>query len=128
MKSKNSIGFWKSESGWYLSSSIKRADLDSFLKNKNSTFRIIMRYNKQHKKNDDRPPFYGFLVNGGEAKYHMEFESKEYAYYDEENDVWETKYGERLYTREEVQYAINRAAEDGARGYGYGDNIVEDYL
>lgn len=44
------------------------------------------------------------------------------------NGTYYTEDGERLYTKAEVQYAINRASEDGMRGYGWGDNIVEDYL
>ena len=37
-----------------------------------------------------------------------------------------TSDGDRLYTRQEVQYAINRASDDATRGYT--DNLVSDYL
>lgn len=33
-----------------------------------------------------------------------------------------------LYTEEQVQYAIDRASDDGASGYTWGCNIVDDYI
>jgi hypothetical protein len=121
------IGFWKSQdkSYGYLSSPI------GFRNGKPCRIRLIK--NKFANAEKNRPTYIGFIDDdctfNEELFEGTEFEMKPQPYYDEEDDTYYDEEGNRLYTAEEVQHCINRAAADGARGYsGYGDNIIEDYI
>ena len=104
------MGLWAQEKpAFYAGQVIKKADIPKYT-------RIVLRYNKYYEKDSSRPRFvYCFADSDGYAEKCIPIE-------------FEEESGDRLYTHDEVQYAINRASEDGARGYGYGDNIVSDYL
>ena len=90
-----------------------------------------------HRENpNNRPKFVYCFMQGTEKSAITLEERREYT--DElEDEITELKAKikeleeqiENMYTHEQVQYAINCAAEDGARGYyGYNDNIVSDYI
>lgn len=120
------MGLWAQERpAFYAGQVIKKADIPKYT-------RIVLRYNKYYEKDSSRPRFvYCFADSDGYAEkcipIEYEEESGDGAYLGDDGNYY-TASGDRLYTHDEVQYAINRASEDGARGYGYGDNIVSDYL
>lgn len=103
-------GLWAQErQGFYAGYVIKKADIPKYT-------RLVVRYNKYYEKDSNRPRFiYCFAGSEGVANKCVPLEI---------DDSDEDK--ERLYTREEVQYAINKATQDALRGYT--DNIVEDYI
>ena len=107
-------GLWAQErQGFYSGYTIKKADIPPYT-------RIVMRYNKYYEKDSTKPRFvYCFADAEGYVGKCVQLEIEK----DEEEPSAEE---ERLYTREEVQYAINRAVEDALCGYT--DVIVEDYL
>lgn len=121
-------GLWyHPEYGGFSSEAINLSKLKEF----KGTVRVYVRKNKFYKKGS-KAPNYSFCIKDSKAEIFTELDvtecNREYAKKDE-NGYWRTSDGERLYTRKEVQHAINCAAKDGARGYdGDGDNIVEDYL
>lgn len=96
--------------------------------------KFYVRKNKFYNKGSNKPN-YVFCIKDCKSPTFSEFSimndedadiEKSGCYYDDENDCYYTSDDERLYTYSEVQYAINRASEDGERGYT--DNLVEDYL
>lgn len=105
MKTKESIGLWKSKSGWYISSPIKKAEWNEMPK----CFKIILKQNKYWKSNDgEKPRFILYLVDGMSAKNmrNLEFDQDEY-YCDfvlkDKNDyTLYTLNGERLYREDEI--------------------------
>jgi len=103
-------GLWAQErQGFYSGYVIKKADIPKYT-------RLVVRYNKYYEKDGNKPRFiYCFADSEGYASKCVPLEV---------DDSGEDE--ERLYTREEVQYAINRATKDALRGYT--DNIVEDYI
>ena len=114
--------WWNPENQYFSSESISLAALKKF----KGAVRLYVKKNKFYKDGSGRPN-YRFVIRDAKS------EPKELSIYEDNNvyeddDVYYTKNGERLYTAEEVQFCINRAAEDGARGYGYGDNLISDYL
>ena len=121
-------GLWlDAERGVCVSESINFSELRKF----KGVAKILVIKNKFYKEGTRRP-IYVFSIQDAKAEISKTIDivdttKPEYAKQDE-NGVWRTNLGERLYTKEEVQYCINRAAEDGERGYGYGENIVDDYL
>lgn len=88
---------------------------------------LYVRKNKYYKEGSNRPN-YVFSIRDAKSEAPVTPDvigDTEYATKDE-NGVWHTGDGERLYTHSEVQYAIDGATEDARNGYT--DNIVEDYL
>lgn len=102
------MGLWAQDKPtYYAGQVIKKSDIPKYT-------RIVLRFNKFYEKDSNKPKFvYCFADSEGYASKCVPLEI------DEED-------GERLFTRQEVQYAINRATQDALNGYT--DNIVEDYL
>lgn len=125
-KKSASIGFWKKEK-CYMSGVINLGSLTKYKGN----IVIFLRKNPYKDRDDNRPDFIAFI----QSRDTLDVEPLPIHDF---TDDWCKRISEKalesikdyygLYTRDQVQYAINCAAEDGARGYGYGDNIVEDYL
>ena len=124
-------GLWKARKSVYRSQVIRKKDIPPFA-------RLIVRYNKFYSADSQRPRFV-FCFANGEAEKAITMERKfeegfeEYfeegtalCKYDEENGTYYTMDDERLYTRDEVQRAINGATRSALSGYA--DNIVEDYI
>ena len=125
-------GLWfQPGSNYFASQSISLSELRKFKGN----VKLIVRKNKFYNGGENNRPNYVFCLADTNAEEALTLtpekidadEEVEYAWIDEHGS-WVTGKGERLYTEEEVQYAINRASEDGMRGYGYGENLVSDYL
>lgn len=117
-------GLWFQREGVYSGKTIKKADIPSYA-------RLIVRFNRYYEKDSSRPRFvYCFASGDSEKAITIEKTYEEYMTLEEMADRIKEleEQVENMYTYEQVQYAINRAAEDGARGYGWGDNIVSDYL
>lgn len=125
-KQTNWLGLWHHpEYNGFSSAAIDLSALRDF----KGLVRLYVRKNKFYEKGSNKPNYcfclkdansptftsIGVVEDGTKTQY-----MEDGVYYDEE--------GNRLYTHEEVQYCINRAAEDGRRGYGYGDNLVSDYI
>ena len=108
------LGLWAQErQGFYASSVIKKADIPAYT-------RLVLRYNKFYSKDSNKPKFVlCFADSEGYKEKCIPLELD-----DDDNEA--EGYEERKYTYEEVQYAINRSAQDALRGYT--DNLVEDYL
>lgn len=116
-------GLWKARKSVYKSQVIRKKDIPAFA-------RLIVRYNKFYSADSQRPRFVFCFANGkAEQAITMEREFEEgttLCKYDEENGIYYTMDDERLYTRDEVQRAINGATRSALSGYT--DNIVEDYI
>lgn len=122
--------WWHPEYSGFSSASISLAELRKFKGN----VRLYVRKNKFYNGGKNNEPNYCFCLKDAKAKvFHLltveedPEEAKEDSPYYEGGCYYDER-GNRLYTYDEVQYAINRAAEDGRAGYGWGDNIVSDYL
>jgi hypothetical protein len=104
------MGLWAQDRpALYAGQVIKKADIPKYT-------RLVLRFNKFYERDSGRPKFvYCFADSEGYSDKCVPIEI--------ENESGEE---ERLYTREEVQYAINRATQDALSGYT--DNLVEDYL
>ena len=111
-------GLWYHPELHYYTSAV--FDLSELRKYKGKV-RIRVVKNKFYNKGKNGRPYYVFTIADASSENALELQITDH-------DFEEKCEEERLYTRDEVQYAINRAAEDGIRGYGPGDNIVEDYL
>ena len=123
-KQTNWEGLWyHPEYCGYSSATIKLSELKKF----KGTVRLYMRKNKFYEKGGNKPNMRFCLKDANSDTFsELSVESEmEYAKMDDDGHFY-TKDGSRLYTHDEVQYAIARSAEDGARGYF--DNIVSDYL
>lgn len=67
-KEKGYQGLWKRRSGWYISKSFRKKDIEAFLAGDGDIKRIVLRYNKYHKKSDDgRPNFIFAFVDAKDA-------------------------------------------------------------
>lgn len=118
--------WWHPEYCGYSSKAFNLSELKKF----KGTVRIYARKNKFYNNGENGRPNMSFCLKDSKSDAFTELSIKpedEYAKMGEDGHFY-TKDGNRLYSHEEVQYAINRAAEDGARGYGWGDNTVSDYL
>lgn len=121
------IGLWyHPEVGGFSSGTINLSILKKFKGN----VKFYVRKNKLYSKDTNRPN-YVFCIKDSNSPTFSELtieedEDAKSCYFDEDNGCYYTGDDERLYTYEEVQYAINRATEDAERGYT--DNLVEDYL
>lgn len=116
-------GLWYNGHGVYSGQTVKASDIPKHA-------RLIIRHNKYWDKESNRPRFVWCFASGDEAKA-ITLDPEDYhSVIDELQDEIKALKEQinEMYTRDQVQYAINRAAEDGASGYGWGDNIVEDYL
>lgn len=142
-------GLWRQErTGWYKSRVFTVDSLIDLFSPKDR-FQIILKQNKYWKTNESNIPRFIFSIvdrSVGTLKT-SELESDNGAMFDslcnalEENDEYYKQkiidsfdedeiekiadwFG--LYTESQVQYCIDKASADGARGYT--DNIIEDYL
>ena len=104
--------WWHAESNCFTSAVISLAQLRKFKGN----VRMVVKKNQFYNGGENGRPNYIFSLYDAKSDNPVELEVQS-----ECNES-----GERMYSREEVQYAIDRAAEDGRRGYF--DNIVKDYL
>lgn len=121
-------GLWyHPENGGFSSETISLAKLKKF----KGAVRLYVRKNKFYKKDSNRPNYTFCLKDADSETFKLldviEDEEGRTAKENENGDWW-TSDGERLYTKSEVQYAIDRAVEDGVRGYRAGDCVVGDYL
>lgn len=120
-------GLWyHPHNGGFSSTAFNLSELKKF----KGTVKIYVKKNKFYKKDTNRPN-YVFCIKDSNSPTFIELEIEEdedakSCYFDEDNGCYYTGDDERLYTYEEVQYAINRATEDAERGYT--DNLVGDYL
>lgn len=100
-------GLWFQREGLYNGKVIKKADIPTYA-------RLIVRYNKYYDKDTKRPRFVYCFANGDAAKA-ITMKRDEYAdespYLDDDGNYY-TEGGERLYTEEEVQDAIDKAVCD----------------
>lgn len=120
-------GLWyDSHNGGFSSTAFRLSELKKF----KGAVKIYVKKNKFYKKDTNRPN-YVFCIKDSNSPTFSELtieedEDAKSCYFDEDNGCYYTGDDERLYTYEEVQYAIDRATEDAQRGYT--DNIVRDYL
>ena len=102
------------------------------LKKFKGNVRVYVRKNKFYEKDSNRPNYVFSIKEVSSPVFkNLEVEAERAPdKYAEMNDdgYWYTSDGERLFTRDEVQYAIDRASDDGARGFTSGNNLVSDYL
>ena len=121
-------GLWyHPEYGGFSSASISLAQLKKFKGN----VRVYVRKNKFFKQGTNRPN-YNFCLKDSQSPTFTEIDVEEdscsHLYTEEELQEAIRKATEDMYTYDEVVRVMNGAAADGMRGYGPGDNIVEDYL
>ena len=133
--------WWHSEYNGYSSATISLSELRKFKGN----VRLYVRKNKYFNKGENKRPNYCFCLKDSKSEVFSLLEIQDEKKLCYEDGEYYTSDGDRLYTHDElqeaideatdglytydqVQYAINRAAEDGRKGYGWGDNIVSDYL
>ena len=125
-KQTNWLGlWWHPEINGFSSSAINLSQLKKF----KGVVRLYVRKNKFFNKGENGRPNYCFCIKDTNSEIFREIEvcdEQKQPYFDD--GTYYTEDGERLYTYSEVQHAINCAAIDGAREYGYGENLVEDYL
>jgi hypothetical protein len=122
-------GLWyHPEVGGFSSGTINLSKLKKF----KGTVKFYVRKNKLYKKDTNRPN-YVFCIKDSNSPTFSELTIEEdedaiekSCYYDEDKRCYYDEDGKRLYTREEVQYAINESAFDARNGCT--DNLVEDYL
>jgi hypothetical protein len=117
-------GLWfHPEVGGFSSAAINLSKLKKF----KGAVKFYVRKNRLYKKDTNRPN-YVFCIKGSNSPICSELtiEKDRYCYYDEDKRCYYDEDGKRLYTREEVQYAINESAFDARNGCT--DNLVEDYL
>ena len=114
-------GLWKN-GGVYSGYTMKKADIPPYSK-------IVLRFNKFYKKDSDRPRFQYCFANG-DAAYALTVElSDEEA---ETIDALKARIKELeeqiddMYTYDQVNSAVRRAARDGLNGYT--DVLASDYL
>ena len=124
--------WWHPECQYFSSAVISLAQLKKFKGN----VRLYVKKNKYFNNGENGRPNYKFCLCDAKSANIREFQIEDIDEEDEferlytqaELDAAIEKAIEGMYSYDQVQYAINRAAEDGARGYGWGDNIVSDYL
>lgn len=127
-KQSNWVGLWyHPESGGYSSACISLADLRKFKGN----VRVYMRKNKFYERGSNRPN-YCFCIKDAHsstfAEIGVEDDTAERLYTEEELQDAIRKATEDMYTYSDLERVMNGAVEDGRRGYGVGDVIVEDYI
>lgn len=126
-------GLWlHPESGYFSSAAISLAQLKKF----KGSVRLYVKKNRFYNNGENGRPNYVFFLRDSKSEIVRELEVEDI----EDDDDFERYYTEEelqaaieeategMYTYSQVQYAIDCAARDGARGYGPGDNIVSDYL
>lgn len=116
----NTVGlWWHPETCCFSSETINLADLRKF----KGVVRFYVRKNKFFNKGENNRPNYVLWMRdaNGEKAAMMEAVIEDEA-------VYRTKDGERLYTREEVNRVKVGACEDGQDGYCPGDLLIEDYI
>lgn len=124
--------WWHPEYNGFSSGSISLAELKKFKGN----VRFYMYKNKKADSKINNQPDYLICLKDSQSptfqrssifrRFEVEGDCINEMKYDKENDCYYDKKGERLYTYDEVQHAINEATYDTERGYT--DNIVRDYL
>ena len=124
------LGLWKQErQGFYAGQVIKKADIPKYT-------RIVLRYNKYYKNDNNRPRFvFCFADSEGYAEkcVPIEIEEEETEELGDcpyvEDGTYYTEDGERLYTRDDVREIINgtvRAVEYGI--HDPYDILPEDFV
>lgn len=115
-------GLWFQRPGVYSGKKIKKSDIPAYS-------RLIVRFNKYWEKDSLRPKYvYCFAQEDASNAITMELSRDEYvAFEDLKNRIFELEEQiESMYTYEQVNRAVRRAAEDGQNGYT--DVIASDYL
>jgi hypothetical protein len=111
-------GLWKNRQGVYSGQIIKKADIPKYA-------RLVIRFNKYYDADSNKPKFvYCFASGEKEKAITIENDTKEFISRVEELE----EELDGMYTRDQVQYCINRALEYGRQGYYAGDIIVEDFV
>ena len=116
--------WWHPEYQGFSSGSIDLAQLRKF----KGKVKLYVRKNKFFNKGENGRPNYCFCLKDSKSSIFQTLEIEEDSDKSCEDEHYYDKDGNRLYTYDEVQYAINCASEEGARGYRWGDNLVEDFL
>ena len=120
--------WWHPESMCFTSQVIGLSELRKF----KGHVRVIVKKNRFYNNGENNKPNYVFLLRDAKSDDPMKLEIEDMDLkknpYIDEDGVYRTEDGERLYTEEDVQRAINRAVEDGHCGYYSDDVIVSDYL
>lgn len=122
--------WWHPEYNGFSSVAIDLSELRKF----KGKVRLYVRKNKFFKRDTGRPNYCFCLKDSNSPTFTeigvdydtTEVDAEDMPYV--EDGTYYTEDGDRLFTRSEVQYAIDCAARDGQRGYGPGDNVVSDYL
>jgi hypothetical protein len=124
--------WWHSECNYFSSAVISLAQLRKFKGN----VRLYVKKNKFFNNGENGRPNYVFCLRDAKSDNvrEWEIEDDEFERLYTESELQEAiekaveEAVEGMYTYSQVQQAIDGAALDGARGYGPGDNIVEDYI
>lgn len=121
--------WWHPEYQYFSSESISLAQLKKF----KGSVRVYVRKNKYFSNGKNGRPNYCFCLRDSKSDntYELEIQDDEFERLYTENDLRDAieRAIDGMYTYSQVQYAIDCAARDGARGYdGAGDNVVGDYL
>lgn len=122
--------WWHPENCAFSSAAIDLSDLRKF----KGKVRLYVKKNKFYNRGENGRPNYIFCLRDARSDTFSAMVVREGedggrpAAHIDDDGHWHTDDGERLYTRSEVQHAVNCAAEDGAGGYGWGENLVSDYL
>jgi len=114
-------GLWFQRPGIYSGKTIKKSDIPAYS-------RLIIRFNKYWEKDSSRPK-YVYCFAEGNAATAITLSKDEYvsAIQALENRICELEEQiESMYTYEQVNRAVRRAAEDGLNGYT--DVLASDYL
>lgn len=130
-------GLWAQErSGWYRSrtfsfSSFKQ--LFGMTHGRKKKFCVVLRQNKYWKSNEGTAPRFIFSIMDKSSSDCKVYDLKDDPEYMDcflksldDDEIAEVADTLGLYTHDQVQYAVRRAAEDGQNGYT--DVIVEDYI
>lgn len=120
------MGLWAQERpAFYAGQVIKKSDIPKYT-------RIVLRYNKYYEKGSNRPKFvYCFADSEGYESKCVPLELSEDAdvAYKNEDGIYHTSEGERLYTEEDVREIINGTFDAVKYGvYDPYDILPEDFV
>lgn len=110
--------WWHPENNGFYSKAISLADLRKFKGN----VRLYVRKNKYYNNGENGRPNYIFTLRDANSNTFKLLEIEEY----EDADEYTDKYGNRLYTNDEVMRIIHGMEID--YGLEYGNNLISDYV
>ena len=122
--------WWHPENQYFSSAGINLSELRKF----KGVVRLIVKKNKYYNNGENGRPNYHFVLRDAQCDNPINVEvddiecEDQSPYYDDESGCYFNENDERLYTHEEVQYALNRCACDVGGDGCYGEYLVRDYL